>query len=343
MPERRTVLARPKAREGFVKWTPWALLLTIGIVAPLLATNSFQQGVLFYLFLWGALATGWNIIGGYAGQLSLGHGAAYGIGAYVTVLLAQKLGLSPWIGMLAGALLASFVGAFLGIIAFRLKGPFFALATLAFGQIMMILAVNWRSLTNGNEGLVVPLRSGFGWLGFENKIYYTYLALGFLLISLVISHIIKYSRLGYFLAAYREDDAAAQAAGVNTYRARIVASAISFGITAIGGTLYAYHVLFVEPASVMDTMVSIQMPLLAVVGGVNTVFGPMLGAAVIHPLSELLRASLGGEWIGSHWVVYGALLIVVILHMPGGLLGLFQGLTQRRRGVAEASKGVDAG
>lgn len=321
-------MAQP-APNAWRRAGPWVALILLGGASPLVFQKAFLQGTLFYTFLWAALATGWSILGGYAGQLSLGHSAFFGIGAYTSVLLAIHFGISPWLGMLAGVAITALLGALLGVICFRLKGPFFALATLALGELAFIAAINWRSVTNGNEGLTVPVQFGFAWMGFRGKVPYVYMALGFLLLALAVSYLIKRSRLGYFLAAYREDDAAAQALGVNTYRARIIASAISSGLMAIGGTLYAYYVYFIEPHSVLAVTVSIQIPLLALIGGANSVFGPTLGALLIRPLAELLRINLGSHLAGLHELVYGFVLIVVLLFMPEGLIAQVQRLAGR--------------
>jgi len=293
-----------------------ALVMLGGGVA---SGNAFFQDTLIMIFFWAAAAGAWNITGGYAGQFSLGHAAFMGLGAYASTLLYIHFHLSPWLGMILGALLAGTVAMFLGYITIRLKGPYFALGTLAIGQVLYILAVNWKKLTNGSEGLYIPFEPQIQNFIFEDKIPY-------LLVSVVIASIVFYicrfietSRIGFQLVAIREDEDAARSLGVNPVRTKVFAFTASAILTAIPGTFYAQYIQFIEPASVLSLHFSIQIPLIAIIGGVGVSYGPFMGSLIIIPLSLFLRASLGGKFGAIHMALYGAVLVFVVIALQQGV------------------------
>jgi len=314
----------------------WTLLVGLPLAAVLLAvptlvSDAFWLGLGITVLLWAALATAWNISAGLAGGLSLGHAAYVGVGAYTATLLFLRLGISPWLGLLVGAALAGALGAAIGAITFRLRGPFFVLATLAFGIVVHIAAVNWRGLTRGAAGLLLPFRGGPQNMLFANIEPYWYIGLGLLALTLGVTVAIRWSRLGYFLVALREDEDAARSLGVRVVRSKVAASAISAALTACGGAFYATYIQYIDPSSTTQFEISVQIALVAIVGGLGTTLGPTLGAVVVVPLAEVLRAWLGG---GPALMLYGLTLIVIVLAAPHGLLGVMQRLAARLRSRA---------
>ncbi len=298
----------------------WPFVIAIlGILAISKIENQYYLGMIFNTLLWVAIAGSWQIVGGYAGEFSLGHAAFFGIGAYTSTLLYIHFSVSPWIGMFIGAAFAGIIGFLLSWTCFRLRGHFFTLATLAFGQVVLIIATSWRSLTSGSEGLLLPIKMGFWQMSFESKHAYVYLVLIYAISVILFTYVMERRRLGYYLIAYRENDEAARSLGVNTFRARLTASTISAFFTAIGGTIYAQYTFFIEPESVLPVTLSIQAPLVSIVGGLGTPFGPLFGAVLILPLSQFLRGIFGSSFNGLHLIIYGLILIVVLLLMPSGL------------------------
>ncbi len=309
----------------------WLLLA----VAPLLVTNAFYKDCLVLTFLWAGLSSAWNITSGYAGQLSIGHAAFFGIGAYASTLLYMRLGVSPWLGMLAGGALAAAIAAMLGSITLRLRGPFFCLATIAFAEVMRLAAVSWRGLTEGSLGILIPFKPGFLNMIWRGKQPYIWLTLGFVFLVYLVSRILETRRFGYYLVALRENDDAASALGVDTARMKVVATALSAFLTAVGGTIYAQYFMFVEPAAVFGIDASVQMALIAIIGGLATAGGPILGALLLIPLSTFLRGWLA-SYSGLHGLIYGLALVVIVMFMTEGLLPRISSLASafrtRRRG-----------
>ena len=309
---------RSRSSRAGLKVIPWIAVLSLCLL-PLLIKNEFYLDALILIFLWGAFAGAWNILAGYAGMMSLGHSAFFGIGAYTSTLLFLHFGLSPWIGMLVGGLFASGIGLILGIICFRLRSHYFALATLAFGEVGYIVAVNLRSLTGGSEGLALPIRPGLMLFSFAGKLPYVYIGLFLFLAVIAISYAIEGSRLGYYLTAFRENENAARALGVRTGRVRLIAMVLSSFLSAIVGTFYAQYVVFIDPSSVMRIQISVQVALFAIVGGIGTALGPAIGAMIFVPVAMLLRAKMGTSLPGLHMIIYGVILVLVLLYMPQGI------------------------
>jgi branched-chain amino acid transport system permease protein len=287
--------------------------------------------VLFFAFL----GVAWNLLGGYAGQFSFGHAAFFGIGAYTSTLLLVRFGLSPWLGFLAGGALAAVFGCFAGYLAFRygLRGPYFALVTLAFAEMLRLVALNW-TVVGGPMGILIPLpRAGDAlWrLQFPDKLPYYYLMLALLGLALWLNRTIEHARLGHVLAAIRENEDAAEASGVDTRAAKLWAMAFSAFLTALGGTFYAQYFSFIDPTLAFGPAVSVEILLRPIVGGPGTLIGPVLGSLVLTPLSELTRRLIRGR-PGVDVMVYGAVLVAVVTFLPGGLVGAWR--RARRRGGA---------
>jgi branched-chain amino acid transport system permease protein len=303
-------------------------LVLLAAVPPLLPKYALE--VLISILFFAYLGACWNILGGYGGQFSFGHAAFFGIGAYTSTLLFLHLGLTPWLGMVAGGALAAGFGLFAGYLSFRygLRGPYFSLVTLAFAEMLRVVAVNWKAV-GSSLGLVVPSRGSAPMqFLFAGKLPYYYVILAMVLGALAICRAIERSRMGYALAAIRENEDAAEASGVNALATKLSAMAVSSFLTALGGTFYAQYFAYIDPAITFGPSVSIQGLLQAIVGGAGTVLGPVLGAFVLTPVSELSRAIMRGR-AGVDVMVYGLILILVISFLPQGLMGW-----ARRRGRA---------
>jgi branched-chain amino acid transport system permease protein len=282
--------------------------------------SPFYLDVLIMILLWALLASSWNIAGGYAGMFSLGHGAFIGIGAYASSMLFIHFKLSPWIGMIIGALAAGIVASFLGYICGRLKGHYFALATIAFVELINITGVQLKELTRGSEGLSIPFSPGWLNFMFESKVTYAYIGLVFAAIFYFLSLTLERSKLGYYLVAMREDEDAAKSLAINTPLVKMISIGLSGFLAAIGGTFYAQYILFIEPDTVLSFNFSVQVALVTIVGGMGTALGPIIGSFLLTPLSMLLRAYLGGGLAGLHIVIYGFLLLIVVFFIPDGIV-----------------------
>jgi branched-chain amino acid transport system permease protein len=271
------------------------------------------------------LGVAWNILGGYAGQVSLGHAAFFGTGAYVSTLLSIKLGISPWLGMAAGAGVAALLAVIVGWPCFRLKGHYFAMATIAVGEIVQAV-VNGQERLGGAVGFFLPLaETGFwGFVFNRSKLPYYYIALGLLAATLLASWLVARSHVGYYLRAIKDEPDAARSLGVSLTRYKMYAMALSSAFAAMGGTLYAQKELFIDPGSTLSTSLSIKMALVAILGGVGTLAGPVLGAMLLTAIEEASRIAFGGTGRGTDLVVYGLLIVVIAVYQPAGIMGWFQ-------------------
>jgi branched-chain amino acid transport system permease protein len=309
--------------------------VTLLAVAPLLLDpRGYEVRILCLMLLFGALGQAWNIVGGLANRISLGHAAFFGIGAYSSTILQHSHGLSPWIGGLVGVVLAVVFALALSIPTVRLKGHYFALATLAAGEVMRVSANSWSSLTGGPVGISVPfIRGDSVWMmQFSNARPNYYLFLVALLVVTAVFWWIKASALGYRLRAIKENEEAAEVIGVDTFRAKLIASVVSAALTAFLGTLYAQFQFFFDPDTIFGiAYISVKMALIAILGGVGTVFGPWVGAAFIIPMEEFANSYFGASAAGLSQFAYGVILIVVILLNPRGLIALTDDLRSRLR------------
>jgi len=302
---------------------PALAFFAVAALAPLVVRDAFLLDSLILILMWGASAAAWNVAGGYAGQLSLGHSAFFGLGAYSAALLGTRWGISPWIGLIVGAVLATAFGFILGFLSNRLRGPYFGLATIAFSQVLLLVASRWRGFTSGSEGIPVPFRPGLWTLGIADKRVWVYLVLVLAVLLYLVEIYLERSRRGYQLAAVREDEDAALSLGVAARRLKVAAIAVSAALTAACGTLWAQYVGFVDPYYVFSVDLSVRFCLAAILGGIGTPLGPFLGAAVITMLETSLRARFGGigaGLIGIYLIIYGVVLILTMRFAPQGLL-----------------------
>jgi branched-chain amino acid transport system permease protein len=295
------------------------------LVYPLLVRNRFFLHLSIMVLLYALLGSSWNLLGGYTGQISFGHAAFFGTGAYASTLLLLRFGISPWLGMLVGAVLALLLSVPLGWLTFRLRGPYFALATLAFAEIVRVIVYNWDTLTGGGDGLNILTD-----LGGVVRFYYIILALT--VAALLVMRACVRSRWGYFLNAIREDEDAAEALGVPATRMKVIVLAVSAFFVALGGSFFASYQLYINPDLVYESQLSIQMIVVTIVGGIGTLEGPVVGALIIVPLSEYFRSVSPV----ANPLIYGLFIVVFMLFLPEGIVsGVRRLLTRRTAAVAD--------
>ncbi|MEO9191770.1 MAG: branched-chain amino acid ABC transporter permease [Acetobacteraceae bacterium] len=297
--------------------------MALVLVPTLLALhNNYWLDIVTFTYLMAALAGAWNIIGGFGGQFSLGHGVFFGIGAYVTAILYTDAAVSPWLGLVPAIALATVVAVLISWPAFRLRGPFFAIATMAFNQVAFVLVnyLDWP--TNGPRGILIPFRAGFANMIFLQRWRYAALMFAYLVLVTAVALLLRRDRLGYALLALREDEDAARAAGINVLAAKLQGMAISAALTAIGGGLFVMYIRFIDPPTVFTLSdVGVRFALLALIGGIGTLIGPILGAALIVPLENYLRGSLANAWPGADLVVLGIIMVLAALFLKRGIAG----------------------
>jgi len=314
-----------------------ALFLGGAVIAVLLALpavlSSYAVTVFIFIFFYGYLGQAWNILGGYGGQLSAGHAAFVGVGAYATTLLSMHWGLSPWMGMPIGGLVAAVVGAVIGGLGFRfgLRGFYFVLLTVAFAEVCRIVALNTDAM-GGALGLYITFTGNPWQLQFQDNRGYYYLALALMLVATAVVALVERSRLGAYLLAIREDEDAAEALGVDTFRYKLCAIVLSAFLTGVGGAFYANYLFSLQPNAVFGIPLSVDIIIRPIVGGAGTLLGPLVGSLILSPLAELARVYFSRPgWTGFHLVVYGALLIGVVLFLPRGAYPFVRRLWARRR------------
>jgi branched-chain amino acid transport system permease protein len=317
-------------------WLSIGAVLAIGLALTFVIEERYHHRVLTLVFLWASMGLAWNIISGYAGQISFGHQAFFGIGAYVTVLLVVKAGLTPWIGM--GVAVAVAVGAavLIGLPTFRLAGIYFGLATLAYPLIFRIV-MDWL----GYQEVAIPMKRDHpGWfMQFTEPRSFDLLALGVLGATLVLSRVIETSRLGYRLRAIRENEQAAEAMGVDAFRGKMAAYMLSAVPAAVAGAVYIHAILFiVTPEAVFGLLVISQTLVVCLVGGTGTLWGPLIGAAIMVPVSEVLDATVGDRLPGIQGVVYGAVLVLFMMYAPEGLFWRVREVLRARGGREAAAR-----
>ncbi len=317
-----------------MKKTAPLILLAVLILFPLAVQNAYYQHLMILFLMWVVIGTGWNVIAGYTGQVSFGDAAFFGTGAYTAGLLASKLGFSPWWGMAFGGFAAMAVAFPFGWICFRLRGAYFALASLALNEVMRHLATVWESLTDGMVGiLIMPT--------FVSKIPYYYIALTLAVVSVVIVQLVMGSKWGYYFLSIREDQDAAESLGIDTHYYKMVSLNIAAFLTGMAGALFMNYMGFIDPEVVFSLHdISIMAILVGIVGGVGTVYGPVVGAFVMVAVHEFFRTGFFGFFKGiaaltesdflvsaakyisqAHLLGFGILVVLVILLLPNGIVG----------------------
>lgn len=314
------------------------LLLIVLVLFPLLVKDQYYLNLAVMILYYTFLSQAWNILSGFSGQFSFGHAAFFGTGAYLSTTLLTKYHITPWLGMWIGAAAAILIGLFIGYLSFRykLRGSYFALGTLAFAEILRVIVQN-SEFFNKTMGILINLKNAPSMFQFTDRIVYYYIILGFAFLCTLLVYLISRSRLGYNLIAIRENESAAQSLGVNTFRNKMLAIALSSGLAAIGGTFYAQYMLFIDPSNTFGSDVSISILLPAIIGGAGTVLGPFVGSLLMIPLGELTKICFGG-FSGVHLMVYGLVLLVVILYVPQGIVGWISNLIKHKSMGKQASK-----
>jgi len=305
------------------------VLAAIALVFPLVS-NAFAIDIGIRVLLFAFIGVAWNLMGGYAKQLSLGHAAFFGLGAYTSTILLIRFEISPWVGMLAGGVVAMLASLPIGALCFRLRGPYFAIATIATAQVLMLLFLKFRDFAWGAEGTTIPnLGDAPLMMQFDGKFPYYYIALALLTIGLLITYAIERSWIGYYLVAVGEDEDAAEAVGVDALRMKRYIYLISAFLTALAGTFYVQYIYFIDPNVAFSFNVSVEAALVSIVGGIGTLWGPVLGTVLLEPTSALLQSWLGGGRGGVQLTVYSLILIAVILYRPAGLIGILTDIAAR--------------
>jgi len=306
-------------------------VLALLIILPRLIPP-FGQHVMIITFIFAMCGVAWNIMGGYAGMFSFGQAAFFGIGAYTSSYLLLTFNLSPWIGLVTGGIISALVAAAIGYPCSNLRGHYFAIASIAFAEIVRIVFENWE-MVGAAEGLTIPMRkeSLINFTFNSTKVPYCYIILAFLLLALVVALLVSTSKMGYYFRAIKESHEVAQVLGVDVVRYRLYSIMLSAFLTSMAGTFYAQYILYIDPASVMVLAISVQIVLVAMLGGANTVLGPVVGAVILVPFSEYARAWLGYKGTGFDMIIYGALITVISMYQPNGVWGAITDLVRREK------------
>lgn len=351
-------LPRPASlRANAVSVTLLALVTAGLFLIPNFVESTYALHMMILIFINIIMGSSWNILGGYTGQYSVGHAAYFGVGAYTTMMLLQFRQVAPWWGVWAGAGAAIVIALIIGTICFRLRGPYFVLASIAVAEIVRVSALNLKNITNGAEGILVteipPLVIGGRMItDWVSKVPFYYIGLTMAVLIIFVSWLVKRSKLGYYFQAIREDQDAAHSLGINLTSYKNVALIISAIFTSMAGSLYAVYVGFIDPSTVLALDLSVAIVMIAIIGGIGTIWGPVVGALLLVPLSEALRSNLitdaliksgivaDESKIGlflkehlshAHVLIYGILVVIVMLFMPDGVLGFGRKLAAKRR------------
>ena len=310
--------------------------IAVFAVVVLAATVLVDSGVALNFIMMALYATllaqAWNILGGFGGQFSFGHALFFGSGAYVQAVLQVNFGINAWAALAAAVLAASVVGLGVGALAFRygLKGSYFALVTLAFAEVFRVLAVSFN-FTGGGVGLMLPLHESAANLQFGSRKGYIVLVLAFVVAALLVAAWLRHSRFGAQLQAVRDNEDAARAIGVDPYRSKLGAITLSAAFMGAGGAFYVQVFQYIDPGIAFGPASSVEALVAAIVGGMGTLWGPVLGAVLLHLLAEATRG-LFGQLPGLNLVIYGAVLVLIVMFMPRGLAGALASWRGRRRG-----------
>jgi len=307
---------------------PLGLTLLVAVY-PFIFDSNFAINFGILVLFFALIGQSWNIAGGFAGQLSFGHAAFFGIGAYCSTILQLKFGVNPWLGLPASVAGGALAGALIALLSFRagLRGSYFALITLAFAEAFRIIA-NSLAITGGGVGLLIPMQRSAANFQFPSRIGFYYVIAALAVLSIAVALWLKRSRFGARLAAIRENEDAARALGIDTFREKVKVMALSGGMCAAGGTFYAQYFLYIDPAVAFGVDKSVEMLLVTMIGGAGTVYGPLIGSLLLTLVGEVTRNLTEAQ--GLSLIIYGCLLVVIIGFLPNGLVDLFR-MRRRRR------------
>lgn len=309
-----------------------SLFVIVAAAAPFVLTSTFSKDTLFMVLLYATCGVAWNMLSGYAGQTSLGHSLFFGIGAYTSTMLTVKLGISPWIGMLAGMALCCALTWLLGRFLFLLSGFYFSIATSALAEVFLIFFKSWNFIGD-TRGLYLdpPGEKGNLWMiNFPNKGPYCLVILALLLCTMLASYLMSKSRAGYYFRAIRDNTDAAVSLGVNINKYKTIAYMFSGAFCAMAGTVYACYLRYIDPDSVMKSTISVQICLISVLGGIGSLWGPVLGSTLLIYVSEYVRFKLGGSGTAVDQIIYALIIILFAVLQPNGILGLMRDLKIKR-------------
>lgn len=321
--------------ESKKRFIPIGVLLIVGLLVPLVFKTSFYMQSAIYVVLYMYWASAWNILGGYSGLFALGNGLYIGVGAYVVAVLFVHCGISPWIGMVIAGLVCGLLSLIIGYPVFRLKGMYYALATIALMSVFEVVFNNQTKVlgiyTGGPNGLRFPMTGSALDMQFSSKNGYYYVVLGLLIIIMLVSDRITHSKMGYYFRSIRANPDAAASLGVNVLKYKLTAHFISAFFTGVGGAVYVTTFMYVAAKTVFGMPLSFSMVLLTIIGGANTLWGPVIGALIMVPIEQALRIAAGSEMAALSTLVYGLALCLAMLFMPDGILGQIKKFTAKRR------------
>jgi branched-chain amino acid transport system permease protein len=355
-----TSLANTPGRPRYVSLALITLSVGALLILPLFVESTYLLHMMILIFINVIVGSAWNVLGGYTGQYSVGHAAYFGVGAYTTMALLQFKQIVPWEGIWLGVLASVVTALIIGTICFRLRGPYFVLASIAVAEIFRVSALNLKNITNGAEGILIteipPLKVGETLItDWVEKVPFYYTGLAIMLVTILASALVRRSKLGYYFQAIREDQDAAHSLGINPTLYKNAALVISAIFTSLAGSLYGMYVGFIDPSTVLGLDLSVQIVMICIIGGIGTILGPIIGAGLLVPLSEALRSNVitdvlirmgivsADSKVGAflkenlshaHVLIYGILVVIVILFMPEGILGFARRLGSRRRRTA---------
>jgi len=298
------------------------VLIAVLAVLPLVVRGTFYKHIMIMALLFGFLSAAWNILGGFTGYVSFGHSVFFGLGAYTVAVLGKNFAINPWLGLFTGSLIAMGLAALIAFPSFQagLRGHYFAIATWAVAEVIRVIFMNWMYV-GGATGIMIPLTTP-NLLNLQYhtaKIPYYYIILALLVVETLFIYVMTRSKIGYYLRAIKSNEKAAESIGINTTYYKHVAYYISAALVAIGGAFYAQYQLYFDPPMVFDVMISMKMILPAILGGVGTIVGPLIGSALMVPLEEFLRAYLAGAGGGINFIIFGVLVVIVVVFRPKGL------------------------
>lgn len=342
----------PRNRWNHWRWVweqnPRAVMLAVGMLVAGLGTVLFAPStgfvdIVFLIFLWATLASAWNFLAGFGGQLSLGHATFYGVGAYAPSLLFLRFDISPILGSMVGGLLSVLLAVVVGLASLRLKGVFFAMATFVMGVAFMVLAVNAAGITGGSFGLPLPVRGEWYELIFASRTPYLVIAMALFAVSIAVIFGLRYSRFGLNLVAARSDLDAARSFGIDVRGVRLRATMLSAFITSVCGTLSTFYLLFIDPVNAFGFALSVQIVIVTIIGGIGTLGGPLIGAMVVIPLEQYLRDNVASTMRGLNGLALGVLFLLMVMLAPNGLWGFIDHLLTGARRRATVVKARVAG